>query len=285
MNTSTPFVPEHPSRKQLRTLKKTQRRRSESAKDQITLGTQETPEIVLQADEFELYECGVCLEEVSPAKVTITCDAHVVCNDCVPLFFKHALANLGEFPARCCPQHALQPKMYSHLLSPQLFEKYLRRAREHFTKLSQRNYCANLDCGSFIPKANIVSLEGAETAKCDDCDTLTCTGCKGIWKNKWHICDKPADGPPNWLPEYTKDCRIKRCPRCHIFVEHREACNHMTCSFCKAEFCFICFRKWKHFHHDCPEYGDPEYDEDGFEVGKRGLHRLTGLTRSGYDVY
>lgn len=36
----------------------------------------------------------------------------------------------------------------------------------------------------------------------------------------------------------------KRCHQCHAFVEHREACQHMTCR-CGAEFCYVCGARWR----------------------------------------
>jgi hypothetical protein len=73
-----------------------------------------------------------------------------------------------------------------------------------------------------------------------------------------------------------------------MWIEHQEACNHMTCCYCRHEFCFVCLLPWDGNFHDsdgCPSYKDPPagYDEDGFERSARGLHRDTGFDRNGLD--
>lgn len=36
----------------------------------------------------------------------------------------------------------------------------------------------------------------------------------------------------------------KRCPKCNTLIEKDEGCNHMSCSYCKHEFCWICMEDW-----------------------------------------
>lgn len=36
----------------------------------------------------------------------------------------------------------------------------------------------------------------------------------------------------------------KRCFVCHALVEHRDACQHMTCR-CGAQFCYVCGQRWR----------------------------------------
>ena len=36
----------------------------------------------------------------------------------------------------------------------------------------------------------------------------------------------------------------KRCFQCKALVEHREACQHMTCR-CGTQFCYVCCRRWR----------------------------------------
>jgi len=37
---------------------------------------------------------------------------------------------------------------------------------------------------------------------------------------------------------------IRACPRCGLLINLTDGCRHMTCKFCKAEFCFICLRRF-----------------------------------------
>ena len=43
---------------------------------------------------------------------------------------------------------------------------------------------------------------------------------------------------------------LKKCPRCQIFTEKNEGCNHMTCSSCKYQWCWLCLGKYTYGHYD-----------------------------------
>ena len=44
--------------------------------------------------------------------------------------------------------------------------------------------------------------------------------------------------------------RVKKCPRCQIFTEKNEGCNHMTCVNCKYQWCWLCEGPYKYGHYD-----------------------------------
>jgi hypothetical protein len=44
--------------------------------------------------------------------------------------------------------------------------------------------------------------------------------------------------------EVWKDQNSKKCPGCYANIQKNEGCNHMTCSRCRQEFCWICQQKW-----------------------------------------
>lgn len=113
-----------------------------------------------------------------------------------------------------------------------------------------------------------------------DCGFTTCMLCRTKWKLD-HRCSSMV--APDWLPKYTSSCRIKQCPGCSFWIQLVDACNHMICSRCRYSFCFVCRIKRTGVHEGCVPYGDPEYDEEGYEVRPRGLHRYTGLNRQGLD--
>lgn len=35
------------------------------------------------------------------------------------------------------------------------------------------------------------------------------------------------------------------CPQCEAHIEKISGCNHMTCSECKTQFCYLCGSKWE----------------------------------------
>ena len=54
------------------------------------------------------------------------------------------------------------------------------------------------------------------------------------WKKK---CEKVID---EGFEEWKSHTLVKRCPYCKFWTEKNEGCNHMTCSQCKFQWCWIC---------------------------------------------
>jgi hypothetical protein len=243
----------------------------------------------IDSEETVQYECCICRDNFFLIDGVVPCEEHFLCNDCVVSSFDAALNDMDLFPAQCCKE--LPRRLVEHVLSPEVIQAYKARAKEHFTHRVLRVYCINEDCGCFIPSEQFDNHHAWYTVARCDCGTNTCVGCKTQWEDDHHRCvdsDKPGV-KPEWLPEYSITCRIKQCPSCRLWIEHKEACNHMTCCYCRHEFCFICKLPWDgsgfHDAEGCPSYGDPAagYDEEGFERTGRGLHRDTGYNRNGFD--
>ena len=56
-----------------------------------------------------------------------------------------------------------------------------------------------------------------------------------MWTEK---CQNESE-TANWILANTK-----RCPKCQTRIEKNQGCNHMSCSQCKYEFCWICMGNW-----------------------------------------
>lgn len=60
-----------------------------------------------------------------------------------------------------------------------------------------------------------------------------------------------------WIQNNTKEC-----PNCHAHIEKNRGCNHMTCSHCKYEFCWICGVKYFNGHFN--RYSKCKQFDDGY---------------------
>jgi len=235
------------------------------------------------------YECFICGDDFIFSEGVAHCTEHFMCNNCVVHAYNAALADTEAFPARCCTP--LPRRLVEHLLTPEVLEAYSLKAQEYYTPRAIRVYCANESCRSFIPRSHVDNSHAFSTVAHCGCGTNTCVGCQYEWEGQEHRCvvsDEPGMRP-KWMPEYSSSCRAKSCPNCRVWMEHKEACNHMTCHYCRHEFCFVCLLPWTNegFHQDegCPSYGDPVegHDEQGYELGARGLHRDSGYSRAGLN--
>ena len=53
--------------------------------------------------------------------------------------------------------------------------------------------------------------------------------------------------------EYAKNNFVKKCPKCNIIIEKNKGCNHITCTKCGYQWCWLC---------------NEEYNENHFNEGK-----------------
>lgn len=79
---------------------------------------------------------------------------------------------------------------------------------------SNHNFC--FDCGS-IPHLNIQCEIAAEWLALVDEDIRS----------------------QSWINDFTK-----QCPQCRTRIQKSEGCNHMSCSNCRYQFCWVCSLSW-----------------------------------------
>lgn len=53
---------------------------------------------------------------------------------------------------------------------------------------------------------------------------------------------------------YSQNRNIQFCPRCACPIEKNEGCNHMKCSSCHHEFCWVCKQPCTALHPNCMEH-------------------------------
>jgi ariadne-1 len=88
---------------------------------------------------------------------------------------------------------------------------------------------------------------------CSEESHLPC-GCKQVkeWKKK---CSDDSE-TTNFILSNTKEC-----PKCQRNIEKNGGCNHMVCSQCKHEFCWICLDKWSIHgteYYNCNKYKESD---------------------------
>lgn len=120
------------------------------------------------------------------------------------------------------------------------------------------------------PGSGGVFADAVGIAHCDKCDTFFCLKCGeephapvtckdlALWMEKCRNESETA----NWILANTKPC-----PKCSSRIEKNQGCNHMTCSSCRFEFCWICMGNWTEHgantggYYKCNKF-DPSSDGD-----------------------
>ena len=162
-------------------------------------------------------ECVACMESKSSHDMTRAPCSHDYCRICFVQLFRGALIDESLFPPRCCRQE-IPLSVARNVLGSELTQQCEQKAIELATP--NRTYCSRLGCSTFIPLQSIVSF----IATCPQCATTSCANCKR----------ESHQGPCN---EYTGDAEVlemaqtsgwKACHRCHMMIELRSGCNHIT---------------------------------------------------------
>ncbi|CAH8857173.1 unnamed protein product [Trichobilharzia szidati] len=115
--------------------------------------------------------------------------------------------------------------------------------------------CPMLICALEEPKARRVQCERCHSEFCFMCSEAyhAPTSCATL--KHWLVKCRDDSGTANYMTAHTKDC-----PSCHVCIEKNEGCNHMKCSICHYEFCWVCLGVWK--SHDAEYYFCSKYQEN-----------------------
>ena len=188
-------------------------------------------------------QCPICFDAIS-APVKLGC-GHIYCTGCLCHFLRGA-SETKNFPLACmgdennCGTPIPIPTIQRFLPIAQ-FNRLLESAFVHHIdcKPDSYQYCRTPDCNQVYSKrgagqSSIVHCPSCLAAVCSSCDEdahegLTCAE---------HKLNDPEE-QQRLTDQLAMDSGFKKCPRCNIWTEKTEGCNHMTCK-CGAHFCWIC---------------------------------------------
>ena len=123
------------------------------------------------------------------------------------------------------------------------FERLRRFRLENFvTSSKDLRWCPGAGCDKIVRSGAActsvkctVANGGCGAAFCVRCgeEAHQPAGCPALaeWAEK---CQNESE-TANWILANTK-----RCPKCQTRIEKNQGCNHMSCSQCKYEFCWMC---------------------------------------------
>ena len=72
----------------------------------------------------------------------------------------------------------------------------------------------------------------ATKLNCPKCSTAICFKCRDEWHGLFTNCER------NMLRKF--DGKVKFCPLCKVKTMKNDGCNHMTCYYCKYNWCWVC---------------------------------------------
>ncbi|KAM7208106.1 hypothetical protein V8F20_001652 [Naviculisporaceae sp. PSN 640] len=189
-------------------------------------------------------ECVACLSDF-PRKSLILTTCHPYCLSCFASLITAAISNEAQWPPKCClnpiPSRTItktlsKTKSKSHA---SLLRLYREKSIEYAIPPADRIYCPHPSGCSLLVQSYD---KASKTARCSKNHTF-CVLCRQCPPHKGsEPC--PEDKDSQLLAEIAAEYGWRRCLRCSMLVEHREACAHMTCR-CGAQFCYVCGKVWR----------------------------------------
>ena len=208
-------------------------------------------------DGSDLLECRICYEQIKPENMYALSCNHYFCLDCWKEHCEQMNKN-GSSQVLCmecgCKRQLLLFDIIN-LCGAKTGNMMKERLNDVSVNVSKEfKKCINPKCNLSI---GLDALGLCNVAKCK-CGTRICWKCG----EKAHAPLKCSDvirwnnligNESNmWISFHTK-----QCPKCHMRIEKLGGCNHMICSNCKFEFCWMCDHEWK--THDNTKYQCNKY--------------------------
>ena len=249
---------------------------------------QNTKDELILIQKEEKIECDICNEMfiVDKNNKVEEC-GHAFCSSC---WFDFLSVNIKEnkLPSIKCLDYNCRVKLTDEFIinllgsDQNLIQKYKRYKLElEIINDPNKKLCPYPNCDSFLELIDIRNKD------------VTC-------KNNHTFCFECLKKPHGKLPcnenldknliEYAKNNFVKKCPKCSIITEKNGGCNHITCTKCGYQWCWLCNNECNlnHFKEGkCKgfQFFQPknEYEIKLMMVGKINVEELSNNQRQYND--
>ena len=248
---------------------------TENKKDSITLNIKNEDDIMIN------NICNVCFEDVEgeDLKFNLLPCNHVCCTECWTNYLKSLINEAKVDRIKCveykCKEEIPEDFIFKHINNDEkLIEKYNKfKIRANILKDPNKKFCPEPDCESFLEKNSeekyVQCKNGHEF--CFEC------------LRKPHGNSSCEQFMEKEFMTWKKDKRVKRCPRCKIYTEKNEGCNHMTCTSCKYQWCWLCEEEYTYGHYDGGKCKGFQFTKaDNLEEAKKTLDYSRSLLNYDY---
>ncbi|KAK5583735.1 hypothetical protein RB653_005333 [Dictyostelium firmibasis] len=193
----------------------------------------------------EEVECSICYCDYTKADMIELVCGHSFCKNCLTHYFKTSVndGNGGSSPISCpsnsCLNKCIDEVTIESLLEPKMKLIALKNFVKDVLYLTPNNYqCPYENCNRLV-----MGLKSTHKyipyVSCSDHEPF-CLFCK---KKGYHWpmpCSK-ADYEDHDLFSFRWIiANTTICSKCQYPIERNQGCNHMTCSRCRHQFCYLC---------------------------------------------
>mmetsp|Transcript_12091 Transcript_12091/g.36866 ORF Transcript_12091/g.36866 Transcript_12091/m.36866 type:complete len:291 (+) Transcript_12091:60-932(+) len=182
--------------------------------------------------------CGICWDTlVESDEDVICCEVCTVsCHlDCLQRALQAEFASgrlNGSWP--CCGV-TLSQEQLEHILTEEMMRRlcYYRNRRQYVHRKDVM-FCCNDQCW-----APIFTEKDDRTAACKQCHCEICTIC-GLESHGDELCRTHKEPMSEAFAARLRLMTTKSCPQCKVRIEKMHGCNHIFCTHCGIDFCWLC---------------------------------------------
>ena len=190
-------------------------------------------------------QCMVCFETLNKEQVLSVCNEHYFCKTCWNAYLD-CLIKDGKTEMYCMDPKCKAPVLLSfifEIVNKNIYNKYFKWISKSFIESSEIfKYCPNVSCDF------IINNSSSENKISCECGYNSCFKC-----SREHHYPASCNIMELWLKECNQDSEnalwlmenTKNCPKCKLAIQKNQGCNHMTCSQCRHQFCWLCKEDWK----------------------------------------
>lgn len=176
-----------------------------------------------------------------------------------------------------CPSFKCPLKISSDTLKSicpkEVYDKYyMYIVRDFIDSSSFMHWCPAPNCGKIAIGTELTEIVcKCSFPTCAECglESHRPATCKEV--SKWILKNTNESENSSWILVNTKGC-----PKCSRRIEKNQGCNHMTCSMCRHEFCWICLGNWIGHNgnsYQCNQYLENSADTNELRNVKQRLDR------------
>eukprot|EP01083_Nonionella_stella_P296835 1008285_1 len=194
----------------------------------------------------ELLHCPICFDFKPESSFFRAKCEHAFCRACMREHFRVQITDANVIGLRCvqagCDRMFKEDEILSYFADDiEIVRKYEKFKRN--LQLAQNKNCR------WCPKPGCETFMFGSSRKprlaCPKCSTVICFKCNNLW-HEGRECQEVIDEK---YGDWAKGKDIQLCPRCKARIEKEAGCNHMTCSACHYQFCWLCRGKYRSENH------------------------------------
>ena len=221
-------------------------------------------ESIINVSQTNEKNCILCESEVSSAELEsnqLPC-SHLFCSECYFQYLKEKINSNLNITSIVCMQYKCPTILTKEFILNQIkkdeslskkYERFLNKAIMH--QNSNKKNCPEPNCESYLEYKN------------DNNYYLTCeNGHKYCFKclRKWHGKKKCSKLIERDFKKWKKGKIVKQCPKCGMWTEKIDGCNHMTCLECKFQWCWLCKGAYSDMHFVVGSCAGLQFNEKKF---------------------